>query len=100
MVTERFLPPELLSLVFAAVYNDSKDKAKSMMARTSYELVDTLLVCRRWKDIAYQTAELWTTVYVAHDPDASVRAQTYANRARGLEIDIIVTALKKFSSEN
>ncbi|KAG8898179.1 hypothetical protein FRC01_010994, partial [Tulasnella sp. 417] len=100
MAAERYLPTELFSLVFFAVYNDAKDKAESMMARTSYELVDTLLVCRRWNDIVCQTPKLWTTVYVAHDPDASVRAQTYANRARGLEIDVVVTALKEFSAEN
>lgn len=92
------IPPELLSLIFSSVYSDSAEDASSSLTRTTHELLDLLLVCRRWNDIACQTPELWKTVYVAHDPDSTSRAQTYANRAGYLELDIVVTSMTKDSS--
>ncbi|KAG8912154.1 hypothetical protein FRC00_005151 [Tulasnella sp. 408] len=98
MAVVHTIPPELLSLTFSSVYSDSAEDASSSLIRTSYKLLDLLLVCRRWNDIACQTPELWTTVHVAHDPDAPSRAQTYANRAGDLELDIVVTSMTKDSS--
>ncbi|KAG8912153.1 hypothetical protein FRC00_005150 [Tulasnella sp. 408] len=98
MAPAQALPPELLSLVFFAIYSGGKGKAKLFLTRTSYELLDTLLVCRRWNDIACQTPQLWTTVYVAHDHQASVRAQTYADRARCLKLDVVLASSSNSSS--
>lgn len=92
------VPPELLSLIFSAIYNDTTKDTKSLLVRTSYELLNILLVCRRWNDSARQTPELWTTVYVTHEPDASARAQAHASRAGYLEIDLIVGSSSKVSS--
>ncbi|KAG8920774.1 hypothetical protein FRC00_009541 [Tulasnella sp. 408] len=92
MALAQALPPELLSLAFCAVYNDAEDDKGSVLTRTSYELLDVLLVCRRWNDVACRTPELWTSVYVAHNIDSSARAEMYAARAGRLALDVIVTS--------
>lgn len=89
------LPPELLALIFSAAYNDAEMAATSLLLQKSHELLDILLVCRFWNDVACQISSLWTTVHVAHDQNALKRAQTYANRAGYHGIDVVVTSMSE-----
>ncbi|KAG8897709.1 hypothetical protein FRC01_011201, partial [Tulasnella sp. 417] len=92
------LPPELFSVIFSAIHDDIEKGATELLTRKAYELLDLLLVCRRWNHIISQISSLWTTVYVAHDLGASKRAQTYAERAGYHEIDVVVTSMTKSTS--
>ncbi|KAG9025178.1 hypothetical protein FS837_005060, partial [Tulasnella sp. UAMH 9824] len=87
------LPPELFALIFSAIHNDIDKGAIESLVPRSHELLALLLVCRRWNGMACQISSLWTTVYIAHDQDASKRAQIYAMRAGYHEIDVVVTSM-------
>ncbi|KIO24025.1 hypothetical protein M407DRAFT_26554 [Tulasnella calospora MUT 4182] len=82
-------PPEILSHIFSILF-DLTDEELMPTRRRSYELLDCLLVCRRWTQVAGATPSLWTTIHVTHRSGAVQRARSYLERSGGLSLDVVV----------
>lgn len=84
----RRVPPELISHIFVfclpSYSDDSEKSAWGSLALNPFELVLTN-VCRRWKDIAFTTPQLWSCINftLGSESEASdvVRAKTWLARS-------------------
>ena len=54
--------------------------------KRKYELA---AVCRRWRDIIFDSASLWTTIHVAMSASSIM---THVERSRGALLDIVIEA--------
>ncbi|KAK0245534.1 hypothetical protein EDD85DRAFT_1016628 [Armillaria nabsnona] len=80
------LPNELLAKIFATVIISLLPKE-----HTSF-LAIVCSVCSRWRNVAIEAAELWTTIYIHHQNDIPA-AELFLKRskARLLDVDVEIT---------
>ncbi|SJL05453.1 uncharacterized protein ARMOST_08820 [Armillaria ostoyae] len=86
------LPNELLAYIFSTVIITLLPKEhKSFLA-----LVCS--ICRRWRDVAIEASELWTTIYVHHQKHIPA-AELFLKRSKTqlLDVDIEVTFGRSFN---
>ncbi|KAK0208072.1 hypothetical protein DFS33DRAFT_1301032 [Desarmillaria ectypa] len=84
-INER-LPNELLAYIFTtANIGLLPTKRRSFLARVCS-------ICRRWRDVAIEASELWTTIYI-HDERHIPAAELFLERSktRLLDVDVQVT---------
>ncbi|KAG8919357.1 hypothetical protein FRC00_011451, partial [Tulasnella sp. 408] len=82
------LPPETLSHIFSLLFQSVKEDRIPPVDSQAYELLDILLVCRRWNKVACQTPSLWTIAHVGTDQDAWPRVWRCIERSGGLPLDV------------
>lgn len=102
------LPVELLSHIFliGAQEEDSisfQSKTQDSEAEDDNSLEWRMLItriCRRWRHVAIQTAELWTTLTFCDEPPGH-KQRTYLERSQGAPLDIdVANAVAFVSSES
>jgi hypothetical protein len=105
----RQLSPEVLQRIFVAC-NHTSPYFSPMLASESPLLLGR--VCKGWREIAYNTAELWTAIHVAvpHPEfgadDAELNAlrleamKEWLGRAGGMNLHISIYVRSKFSSSH
>lgn len=82
------LPVEVLSWIFTLGEGTSRESRVSGLRYAGFQDLVTQ-VCRRWRDIAINTQELWAYIFISRPPPHSL-AQLYISRAGSypLVIDI------------
>ncbi|KIO24026.1 hypothetical protein M407DRAFT_26555, partial [Tulasnella calospora MUT 4182] len=88
------LPPEILSTIFSLLFQSVKEDRTPPTDSQAHELLDVLLVCRRWNKVACQTPPIWATAYVGKDQDAWPRAWRCIERSGGLPLDVNFMSLQ------
>jgi len=73
------LPTEILLIIFDLDVRAEHPERK-------YELAG---VCRRWKDIIFDSPSSWTTIHVATSPSSIM---THLERSHGALLDIVIEA--------
>jgi len=74
------LPTEILLSIF------DFDVRVNYHPKRKYELAG---VCRRWKDIIFDSASFWTTIHVVKSPSSIM---SHLERSRGALLDIVIEA--------
>ncbi|KAK0462429.1 uncharacterized protein EV420DRAFT_1639646 [Desarmillaria tabescens] len=80
------LPNELLAYIFATVINSLFPIEHSPF------LAVLCSICRRWRDVAIEASELWTTIYI-HDQSHIPPAELFLERSKTRLLDVDVQVI-------
>ncbi|PBL01306.1 hypothetical protein ARMGADRAFT_420508 [Armillaria gallica] len=86
------LPNELLTYIFATAIISLLPKE-----HTSF-LALVCSICRRWRDVAIEASELWTTIYIHHQNDIPA-AELFLKRSKTQLLDVDVQVGNFFSQD-
>ncbi|KAK0506385.1 hypothetical protein EDD18DRAFT_1455713 [Armillaria luteobubalina] len=85
------LPNELLAYIFAIAIIDFLPKDSRHL------LALVCSICRRWRDVAIEASNLWTTIYI-HDEKHIPAAEFFLERSKTqlLDVDVVLERLDHF----
>lgn len=101
------VPPEIISVIFESGLEPYTDFDESLVSKREEYLASLCLVSALWKDIAYQTPQLWSVLKVDYDREQPSGRKTEPcykvqrarlDRAKRVPLDIILFGLSHRNS--